>query len=293
MTNVAMIDCKCEIMKNHLGRMIIIITGMIIRMSTIIEMTNAIITIMSTLRWNSRCVGAQALGSPPSMLGQEVGKQSTMSVRQAMDRNQQCCPRCPFQGPRKNIDYWKKIGADNVLIQGILKGVAAPLHQVPKQQSPMQANGEDQLQPTIMEYLETNAIRPLTKEEVDRTRSWIPIFPREKKESKKVRMITDLRNLNNCHHVPRHRSENWKTVLETLSDPTAKWGMTIDLKSWFHHLEMRPDMARWMRFQHQGQGYQVQAMPFGWAMSPWWSQKLSKPIRALINQQGWLHCWFV
>ena len=243
----------------------------------------------------SRCDGARALACPHPMPGQALGKicDNSSSFQMAMDKNQQCSPSCPFQGPRDRIDQWRRLGADNVLIMGIQKGVAAPMHKVPNPQPARAINGEELLTTTISEYLATGAIRPLQLEEFKRTKSWIPIFPRQKKDSNKIRVMTCLRNLNMCHHVPKHKTESWRSVIEMLKNPNAKWGMTLDLKNWFHHLAMRPDVARWMRFQHQGKPFQVQAMPFGWAMSPWWSQKLSKPIRAHMNQCGWIHCWFV
>ena len=79
-------------------------------------------------------------------------------------------------------------------------------------------------------------LRILTKDEEQRTRFWIPIISRPKKESGKVRLITDLRLLSACHQVPKHKAETWQHVLQVTNDPKLKWGLTLDLKSYYHHL---------------------------------------------------------
>ena len=146
---------------------------------------------------------------------------------------------------------------------------------------------------TIGEYLDSGVIIKLSPEELHRTRSRVPVFPRPKKDSPKIRMITDLRDLNTCHQVPRHRPETWKTLLQTLRQGEYAWACTLDLQNWFHHLEMHPKRGRWMRIKVGGQAYQLKGMPFGWAMSPWWSQKMSKPIRAWLHTHNIRHAWYV
>ena len=105
-----------------------------------------------------------------------------------------------------------------------------------------------------------------------------------KKDSDKVRMITDLRDLNQCHTIERHRPQTWHQVCKLLREERGQWALTLDLKGYFHHLGIHPKTRRWMRFKHNGQGYQIEAMPFGWSMSPFWAHRMSKPIRALLNQ---------
>ena len=48
-----------------------------------------------------------------------------------------------------------------------------------------------------------------------------------------------------------------------------------------------------MRFQFNNQSYQIQAMPFGWALSPWWANKFTGPIKAWMNNLQWDWCWWV
>ena len=178
-------------------------------------------------------------------------------------------------------------------MEGILNGVSAPLHTVPPQNRPRFVRTDPSLMKTIGEYLTEGVIKELDPPTAARTKSWVPVFPREKKDSQKVRLITDMRALNQCHHVPRHRGESWKQVLEILQDQKLRWGLTLDLRSWFHHLEVKPTLRRWMRFQVGEKAYQILGMPFGWALSPWWSTKLAKPVRAWLHQQQIPHAWYV
>ena len=108
-----------------------------------------------------------------------------------------------------------------------------------------------------------------------------------------MRLITDLRLLNACHQVPKHKTETWQHVLQVTSDPKLKWGLTLDLKSYYHHLQLHPNIKRWMRFKVSAVAYQVEAMPFGWALAPWWANKFNKPIRTWMNQAQIPHCWWI
>jgi hypothetical protein len=150
-----------------------------------------------------------------------------------------------------------------------------------------------QLSQTIGQYLENGTITKMLPEQRENTRYWVPIFGRQKKGSDKVRLITDLRAVNQCQHVPHHKTENWATMLNIIKDNKKNWALTMDLKDWFHHLQLHPKQKRWMRIMHQGQAYQLEGMPFGWSHSPWWSQKLANPISGWLHQQGVPHCWHV
>ena len=242
----------------------------------------------------NRCDAAQVRGRPAPDLGYlTLGKSLDGRVSLAMDRNQQGAPNCPFLGPRQCLPAWRTMGADPVLLHCIERGVNAPMHRVPAPNQPRAPPPDPQLMATIGEYLEQGVVRRLTRGETKRTRAWIPIFAIPKKDSGAIRLITDMRALNACHDVQKHKAESWAQVQEVLNDPRWSWAITLDLKSWFHHLAMHPKMQRWMRFRVGGQGYQILGMPFGWSMSPYWAHRLARPVREWMHQQGWPHCWWV
>ena len=71
------------------------------------------------------------------------------------------------------------------------------------------------------------------------------------------------------------------------------WVITLDLKGFFHRLQMIVAMQRWMIFQFTDQSYQIQARSFAWALGPWWANKFTKLIKAWKNTRLWELCWWV
>ena len=196
-----------------------------------------------------------------------------------------------FHGPRTRLSQWEALGADNVLLSAIRSGVRAPLLQIPEPLPPRCVQPAS-LQPTIEKYVKEGVIRKMTNEGTERTKFWVPVFGRSKNDGG-TRLITDLRTLNKCMEIPRHRPESWKSVLRTVEEAHLKWAITLDMSAYFHHLEINKKTQRWMRFKVNNMAYQIQAMPFGWSGSPWWSHKMAQPIRTWLNQQGITHCWYV
>ena len=242
-------------------------------------------------RWRrSKSDGAQVRVSPHPDLG---ASQMGNTVAKAMQSNKEGSHGCLRLGPREHIQMWRKLGADKALLQAIEIGIQAPITRIPQPSNNYQVReGIDLVLPAIEEYLADGAIRKLTAQETERTKYWVPIFPREKANGK-VRVITDLRELNRCSQTPRHKAETWRSVLQVIADETLQWAITLDIKGYHHHLGIHPKTQRWMRFRVGTQGFQIQAMPFGWSLSPWWANKFSKPIRGWLNQQQWAHCWWV
>ena len=240
--------------------------------------------------------GARAHCPPPVNPGTTyVG---LLHLQFEMQQNLHAANRCQHLGPIDNINRWIDLGADRVLLQAIRKGIRAPMHQIPAPNTQNTKNlggsgksEQQSLMTTIGEYLSTGAVRALTDEEFRRTRYWVPVFPRLKKDQNRagrhdehrtriafvgnprkteddefvgnprnikddkvvgnpketgdneprIRLITDLRELNKCHGVAHQKAEKWSNVLRILGEPEDHWGITIDLKGYFHHLEDAPD----------------------------------------------------
>ena len=161
----------------------------------------------------------------------------------AIQQNQAQAPTCQYLGPRLKIQAWEQLGANKVLLHVLRHGVKAPLRQTPPQNHP-RPQFSPSLEATIVEYLETAAIRELTQVELNRTRHWTPIFPREKKDSHKVRMITDLQQLNQCHDVKKHRAETWKNIMQVVKNKDLQWALTLDLKGYYHHIAVHAATQR-------------------------------------------------
>ena len=118
------------------------------------------------------------------------------SLKDALDNNAKQAPQCPNHGPRNRLSEWKAMGADPVLLEALRKGVNSPLYGKPCTQPRREVRHLHEIQTTTGEYLQTGVLRKLTAAESQRTKTWTPVFGRPKKFSDKVRLITDLRELN-------------------------------------------------------------------------------------------------
>ena len=220
---------------------------------------------------------------------------SSPDLEEALQQNALTSQNCQWLGPRSAIEKWQALTTDKILLQAIQKGVRAPLHSFPKPntKSVRTCKQHPEIDKTIGEYLANQAIRLLNPQEIQSSKYWVPIFSREKKDSDKVRLITDLRDLNECHNIQKHKPQTWKQVIELTQDQSLQWGVTLDLKAYYHHLMLHKSTARWMRFQYNNKCYQCIGMPFGWSMAPFWSHRLARPIRQRLQTEGIPHAWFV
>ena len=244
--------------------------------------------------------GARGWGIPTPPPGQFVDNPIKIgNLQQALVTNKISVQNCQWLGVRSRIHHWEKITSDSLLLSAITHGVRAPLHSLPNPNecTTRVCQPQPEIEKTIAEYVATQAIRPLDKETEQRTKYWVPIFGREKKQevggNHKVRLITDLRDLNECQDIQSHHPQTLKQILETLRDTTLLWGLTLDLKAYYHHLALHKTTQRWMRFWYQNQGFQIVGMPFGWTMSPFWAHRLALPVRKQLTEWGIPHSWRV
>ena len=77
--------------------------------------------------------------------------------------------------------------------------------------------------------LQRGVIRRLSPQELAATRFWTPVFARPKKNSPKMRVITDLRALNALTSPPKFKQDNWGTLLAILREPEAQYAVRLDL----------------------------------------------------------------
>jgi hypothetical protein len=215
------------------------------------------------------------------------------TIQEAMEDNNLHITLPLAQGLRERLHHWQELGADNVLLAAIKKGIKSPLTKVPTPNNPhLTKEDANKLNKTLQEYVDQKVIRPLSLQEQQATKYWVPIFLRDKKDNPgKHRLITNLTMLNKCTSTPKHKAESWTSVKAVLQDPHLTWGMTIDLSNYFHHLEMHPKTARWMRIRTPTAAYQITGMPFGWGPPPgghtnWQHQSEQQLIKQELHTHG-------
>ena len=148
---------------------------------------------------------------------------------------------------RSKICVWEELDADKVLLSAIRHGIRCPLVGIPRPMWRLTIlKDQELLIPTLQEYLPAGVIKKLDPHVVERTAYWVPVFPRQKADCEKIRLITKFKELNAHMHVPHHRAESWKNVLHVLKQEDLTWLITLHMQSWFHNLSIHKKMARWM-----------------------------------------------
>jgi len=111
-------------------------------------------------------------------------------------QNEQYIP--PYLNPRKKIQWWRDHGAGANLLSAIQLGVKPTLTALPPANSRKCPRAPPLLNEAIAEYLALGVLRRTSLLETQSTRHWSLVFGRRKADSGKIRMMTDLRQLNSA-----------------------------------------------------------------------------------------------
>ena len=200
----------------------------------------------------------------------------------------------PFMGPRARLQQWREVvQADPTLLKVISQGVRLPLNHIPPP-NPRSPPMPLDLSSVVQKYTDLGVIRPLSASEVLRTQNWVQTFGRPKPNSSELRLITDLRPLNQSLQPQFFKGDHWGTVVQMLNDhPEHCWATTLDIKDFFFHLGLHRQAQRWIRVKTQSGGFQFLALPFGLQCSPFWSHRLAKPVIQFLRDRGILLTWYV
>ena len=219
-----------------------------------------------------------------------------MSIDQAYALNAQLEDTAPYNRVRRRASQWRRVTSDSLLLEVIESGVRLRLRLVPPPlYVPEPLAQTSALRQVVQQYADEGAVRPLALEVAASTRYWVPVFGELKKDGG-WRLITNLRRLNECFPNDKFKMDSWGTVKSALKDPALRWGLTLDLKSWFHPLRIHSSSRRWMRFKlRTGEAFEVDALPFGLSCSPYWAHRLAKPILAWVRNtlQDVTVVWYV
>ena len=104
------------------------------------------------------------------------------------------------------------------------------------------------------------------------------------KKNGKLRMILDLRQVNNYISTPRFAMEDIRKVRPLLRQ--GDWMTSIDLKDGFHHVPIHPDHHQHLGMHWQGQTYVWTHLPFGLSASPYIFCKTLRETITLLRRRG-------
>jgi hypothetical protein len=66
----------------------------------------------------------------------------------------------------------------------------------------------------------------------------------EPRKDESLRLINNFKGLNKCFSNNKFNMDNWTTLRNALRNRALRYGLTLDLKSWFHHLAVHPANRR-------------------------------------------------
>ncbi len=101
----------------------------------------------------------------------------------------------------------------------------------------------------------------------------------------KCRLIWDGRRVNDYLHIPKFRYEDLRSAPAFLLP--NDWVFTLDLKSGYHHLDVREDCWDYLGFSWRGQFYVFTQLPFGLASACWAFTKLTREVLRGWRRLGW------
>jgi hypothetical protein len=112
----------------------------------------------------------------------------------------------------------------------------------------------------------------------------LPLGVVPKKGTSKFRLIFDARYLNTHLNVPSFKYESLSAAGEFLKPNDFMF--TVDLKSGYHHIDMREDAFPYLGFEWRGRFYHFTQLPFGLAPACWAFTKVTRELLQLWRGHG-------
>ncbi|MES9880717.1 MAG: reverse transcriptase domain-containing protein [Sedimenticola sp.] len=183
----------------------------------------------------------------------------------------------------KNIDNWCNLTNNPVVIEWVKHGVAIPFDKQPEQfflpnrylnERHIKFVDSEIRSLTLQGAIEKVEIKPFCV-------SPIGVVP---KKGNKLRLVCDLRQINDYCTPPKFVYENIDTVLN-LVEYNDKF-VSTDLKNGFHHVFVREEDRKYLGIYWRGDYYQWRVLPFGWSCSPYFFCKILRPLTEYLRVLG-------
>jgi len=177
---------------------------------------------------------------------------------------------------------WRTSCPNQLISNWVTQGAQIPFTSIPPRFSlnnhPMTPDQEDFISQEIEKLLQTGTII-----ETDRVTNISPLGAVPKKNGK-LRMILDLRRVNNYISTPRFAMEDIRKVRPLLQ--TGDWMTSIDLKDGFHHIPVHPRDQQHLGMCWKGKIYTWTHLPFGLSASPYIFCKVLRETITILRRQG-------
>lgn len=183
----------------------------------------------------------------------------------------------------RNLDAWKRIDAPDYVLEWLSEGVTLPFasditpfeirnRSLSQRQTDFVDSEIQRL--LLLGFIEKCAVKPTCV-------SPLGVVP---KRNNKLRLITDLRQLNSYCEVPKYRNEDIRDTVKLLK-PNDRF-VTTDIKDGFFHIPVHRDYKQYLGFYWKGAYFVWCVLVFGLCCSPYYFNKVLRPIISYLREVG-------
>ena len=146
-----------------------------------------------------------------------------------------------------------------------------------------------QVDPDLLSKIQDLELKQVITKSQDNTKGFYSrVFTVPKPGKEERRFIFDLRNLNKCLRIQKFKMERLQDALTLIA--RGDWITSIDISEAYHHVPIRPDHQKYLRFAIRcpdgtTQSYEFRSLPMGLAISPRVFTKVMKVPVELMRVQ--------
>lgn len=185
---------------------------------------------------------------------------------------------------------WEQIGAPPTTVRWIKSGIRIPLVQQPQ---PFRLDNRtfsevetSFIDSEIRELLACKAIEKCDTEPI-----YISPLHCVAKKGGKYRLILNLRHLNSYVHAPGFRNEDIREVANFVRNDDLL--ISVDIKNGFYHVPVHVEDRQFLCFEWKRTYYRFTVTPFGLSVSPYYFNKVLRPVIAYLRDLGVRLCVYV
>ena len=194
---------------------------------------------------------------------------------------------------RKKLQNWQQITSDPNILE-LVKGIKLDFKEPPIQNklpNEIKFSKEDEklVRLELQRFLDLGILQQSTIEPGDFVSN---LFIRHKKEPGKIRILANLKKLNEYVKHIHFKMETLESIVQLVKP--GSYMVSIDLESSFYSINVHPDYRKYLKVLCLGKIYSFQKLPMGYAQSPLQFCKLMKvPLTYLRSQYGYTNAAFV
>lgn len=151
----------------------------------------------------------------------------------------------------------------------------------------MSPNEKSLITAAIQKLIKSTAIK-VSSEEPGQYISNIFSVP---KSDNSVRLVINLKPLNEYISAPHFKMEDYRTAINLLRPDNFM--SVIDLKDAYHCIPVSSDYQKYLKFRWNGILYQFTCLPFGLNIAPYVFTKVLRPVVAYLRKQRWQSVTFL